>query len=131
MGTRRKFSFRNMMDYSRRKDWRDKTKPNHRHSPGIPKSGSHICILGAANGNPEGWGAGKQGNKEGTGISLSLLLCKVLNKEGYLTGHCAESHLTKDSKWLPSSVCVLSDSCFPRDREVDMQIKEALESMGS
>lgn len=70
------------MDYSRRKDWKDKTKPSHRHSPGTPKCGNCICVLGAANGNAEGWGAEKQGNKGGTVISLSLLLCKVLHKGG-------------------------------------------------
>lgn len=59
-GTRRKFSLRNVMDYSRRKDWDNKTKPNHRHSPGTTqgpptyKCGSHICVLGAVNGNAEG-----------------------------------------------------------------------------
>lgn len=59
MGIRRKFSFRNMMDYSRRKDWRDKIKFNYRYLLGIFKSGSYICILGVANGNFEGWGVGK------------------------------------------------------------------------
>lgn len=75
-------------------------------------------------------------------ISLSLLLCKFLSKEGVcqVTVKSPESQPDKDSKWLTSSLCVISDSYFPPlplgkgkegEIEVDMQIKEALDSRGS